>query len=94
MTWIGIIGGWYVLAGAVSFALYAADKRRASRGRRRIPERALHITDALGGWIGGAIARQTLRHKTRKAGFFIVSWAIALAHLGAWGALLWLRSRP
>ncbi|WP_374570163.1 DUF1294 domain-containing protein [Phenylobacterium sp.] len=75
---------------AAAFFLFAADKRRAIRDERRIPERELLTCAALGGVFGAVAAQQIFRHKTRKEPFRSVLWAI----LAAWAALgLWLLYR-
>lgn len=81
-----LVLAWYTLASVVAFTLYARDKRAARRGTRRVPERRLHLAEALGGWPGALLARPLLRHKTRKRGFLLVSWVIIAAHAGVWGA--------
>jgi uncharacterized membrane protein YsdA (DUF1294 family) len=76
----------YLLAvNAGGFAAMAADKRRAMRDQRRIPERALLNIALIGGALGAVAAQQMLRHKTRKEPFRTRLWLIA----GAWTALLW-----
>lgn len=57
------------LMNVVSYWLYAQDKEAAKLGNRRIPEQTLHLVDALGGWCGGWLAQQKLRHKTQKQPF-------------------------
>lgn len=74
----------YALASAFCFWLYRADKQNALRMRRRIPEKHLHLAELLGGWPGALVAQQMFRHKTRKASFQIVFWAIVLAHQVLW----------
>lgn len=76
----------YLLAvNAGAFAAMAADKRRAVRDQRRIPERALLNIALIGGAFGAVAAQQALRHKTRKRPFRTQLWLIA----AAWTALLW-----
>jgi uncharacterized membrane protein YsdA (DUF1294 family) len=55
----------------VSFALFAADKRRARRGRRRIPESTLLGSALVSGTIGAWLGVRLLRHKTRKPRFLL-----------------------
>lgn len=80
--------GIYAAASLVSGVAYAVDKRRAERGERRVPEATLHMLDALGGWPGGLLVSQTLRHKTVKLSYRLVFWAIALGHWALWATVL------
>lgn len=79
---LGLVCG---LMSLLSYAVYAADKRAARQGRRRVPERTLHLLALLGGWPGALLAQQRLRHKSRKAAFRAVFWLSVLLN----GALLW-----
>lgn len=79
----------YLLASLLTYALYVVDKRAARQGRRRVPERTLHLLALLGGWPGALVARQMLRHKTRKTGFvFRLGLMVALNLAGL--LALWL----
>ena len=80
-------------ASVISYFDYWRDKRAATAGRRRVPEAALHLIDAIGGWPGGLIAQRTLRHKTRKVSFQVVFWCTVVANLGAMAVLLLVFSR-
>ena len=73
-------GALYVVAGAASFGLYAADKAAAEAGQWRTPERVLHTLDLAFGIIGGFVGQHIFRHKTAKPSFQLVTWAIAVAH--------------
>ncbi len=53
----------------VTFAIFAWDKRCAIRGTWRISESTLLTLALAGGTPGAFIARQRLRHKTRKQPF-------------------------
>jgi len=81
---------WYAGASAVTFAAYGMDKRRATRGERRIPERRLHGLELLGGWPGGMAGQALFRHKRRKFAYMLVFWGIVAAHAAAWTAFFWL----
>jgi uncharacterized membrane protein YsdA (DUF1294 family) len=74
----------YVTMSGVAVALYAADKRRATRGQWRISEATLHLVELLGGWPGALVAQNVLRHKRQKAAYMLVFWIIVAAHVGAW----------
>ncbi len=78
----------YISMGFLTFSLYADDKSRAEKNQQRIPENVLHSFELLGGWIGGFIAQQTLRHKSRKQSYQIEFWLIVIAHHFAWIILL------
>ncbi len=59
------------LVNLTAFALYGADKLRARRGRRRIPEATLILIAVIGGSIGALGGMYLFRHKTRKPRFSV-----------------------
>jgi len=63
--------------------MYAVDKSAAKRGARRTSENTLHWLSFIGGWPGGLIAQQTLRHKSKKRSFRLVFWMTVVLNLGA-----------
>lgn len=69
-----------VLAGLnlLTYWTYAADKKAARTGRRRVPEKQLHTLALLGGWPAAWLAQQTMRHKSSKTAFRAVYWASML----------------
>lgn len=74
----------YPLVSLFSFCQYWLDKQHAQKGRWRTPENSLHIAELAGGWPGALLAQQLFRHKTRKASFQLVCWAIVALHQGFW----------
>ncbi|GHF28145.1 uncharacterized membrane protein YsdA (DUF1294 family) [Deinococcus metalli] len=82
---------WQVVWGLIAFVSVWRDKVLASGGRRRVPERTLHRTEAWGGWLGSFVAQRVFRHKTRKAPYQRAFLRIAACWLGAWGAVIGLR---
>lgn len=79
----------------VTFATYGVDKRRAKRkGARRVPEATLHRLAWLGGAPGGLLARQVLRHKSRKRDFAIRLGLATGLHLAIGATLLFAATRP
>ncbi len=74
----------YAAMSAVTLAAFAWDKRAAARAAPRVPERRLHVLEALGGWPGALLAIRWLRHKNRKPGFWLITASIAAAHAAAW----------
>ena len=62
---------------------YVVDKVKAQRGTWRIPEKVLLLLSFFGGAMGGYLAMNTVRHKTRKWYFHLVNilgliWQIIL----------------
>lgn len=78
----------YLVASLTAFVAYALDKHAARRGRRRTPERTLHIIELLGGWPGALLAQQWFRHKTHDRRFRRVFFSIVAIHLALWVWLL------
>jgi uncharacterized membrane protein YsdA (DUF1294 family) len=87
---------WYALAAYLglvavtslaSFAAFGFDKRRATTGGRRVPERTLLVLALLGGWPGAILAQRRFRHKTRKASFLIAFWVMVVLHVALVGAV-------
>jgi len=65
-----VVGAAALLAiNLATFAAFGWDKAAARRRDPRIPERTLLILAALGGSPAALLARQALRHKTRKQPF-------------------------
>jgi uncharacterized membrane protein YsdA (DUF1294 family)/cold shock CspA family protein len=77
----------YLAASAVTFLIYAKDKRAARRNRWRTPESTLHTLALIGGWPGALIAQQVLRHKSRKNAFQFAFWATVVLNCVAFGWL-------
>lgn len=75
------------LMSLVLFAVMAADKRRARRNMRRVPEARLFLLALLGGAAGGVLGMYVFHHKTKKPRFFLGFPLIALCQLAA---MLWL----
>lgn len=80
----------YVLAvNLTGFFLMGADKRRAKRRARRIPERTIFLWALLGGSAGAVLGMWLFRHKTRHWYFLLGLPAILLLQLAAaWFFLL------
>ena len=78
---------YLIVINIATFAVFAIDKANAASNRKRLPELVLMGMPFLGGAIGGIIAMQTVRHKTRvwyfKYGLpaFIVSQITVCAYL-------------
>ncbi len=62
---------YLVIINIIALLAMYIDKRRAKKGKRRIPEKTLFILVALGGGIGGIIGMYVFRHKTKKVRFIV-----------------------
>ena len=78
----------YVLMSCGSYIAYVLDKASAGKNLQRVPEATLHMMDMLGGWPGGLIGQQQMRHKTAKASFRVTFWITVMLNLGLF-AWLW-----
>ncbi len=61
--------GYLLIVNCITYIVFAIDKRRAVRGKWRIPESTLFGLALLGGSIGGMLAMQICRHKTKHWSF-------------------------
>jgi len=73
-------------ASALSFFAYVFDKSAAVRRDWRTSEQTLHALDLVGGWPGGLLAQQLLRHKTTKPSFVAAFWATVAINVVAFVA--------
>ena len=67
--------------------MMGADKLKAKRGKRRIPEARLFLFAVLGGSLGGIAGIYCFRHKTKHKSFTLGFPAILIIELAA---LVWL----
>lgn len=78
------VGLVYLLAVNLAlFAVMGADKRRARRHMRRVPERTLFALCLAGGGVGGVLGMYAFRHKTRHLKFAVGFPLILLLEAGA-----------
>ncbi len=90
MKWYYILIAYLVVVNLVSFFQMAADKKRARLGLRRVREKVLFLTAAIGGSVGANLGMQIFRHKTKHMSFVIGMPAILIAHI-ALAVLLYVR---
>lgn len=62
---------YLVIVNIIGFLVMWLDKRKAIKGKWRIPEKTLFIITALGGGIGTTIGMYFFRHKTQKLQFVL-----------------------
>ena len=80
-------GGWTVLLvwlaviNLLTFIVYGADKRRARKGKWRVPEKTLFLLSLLGGSIGALLGMRVFHHKTKHWYFVWGIPAILLAQI-------------
>lgn len=89
------LGLWLLLAWAAiwnlrAFALMGADKRRARKGKSRIPEKRLFLFAALGGALGALAGMRLFHHKTLHRSFALGMPALLVLNLAAYGFLGYL----
>lgn len=88
-----LIGFVYLEAvNIAAFLLMGADKRRARKGRWRIPEATLMLMALLGGGIGILAGMLCFHHKTHKPRFTVGVPAILLMEVLFFVCLFWVVS--
>ena len=60
---------YLLIMNVIGFFIMFVDKRKAEKGKWRIPERTLFFITALGGGIGTIAGMYTFHHKTKKLQF-------------------------
>lgn len=75
----------------LAFTAMGADKRRARKGKWRIPERTLFVLALLGGSVGALAGMYIFRHKTKYRKFVVGIPAILVLQLVAvcYAAVVW-----
>lgn len=89
-------GGWTVLLvwlaviNLLTFIVYGADKRRARKGKWRVPEKTLFLLPLLGGSIGALLGMRVFHHKT-KHWYFV--WGIPGILLAQIALAVWIYTK-
>lgn len=76
----GILG-YYLLMNLVLYLAMCIDKKRAIKGKWRIPEKNLFLLAALGGGIGGMVALVQKHHKNRHLSFILIYLITSIFHI-------------
>ncbi len=74
----------YIILNVLTFIIYWFDKFAAKHKQWRTPEKILHRLELGGGWFGGFVAQQILRHKTIKTEYQRTFHLIVAAHIIIW----------
>lgn len=72
---------YLLIINLIGFFAMLSDKRKAQRGKWRIPEQTLFIITILGGGIGTIAGMYKFRHKTQKLKFTIGLPAIVILEI-------------
>ena len=76
---------WLAVINLLTFLVYGADKRRARKGKWRVPEKTLFLLPLLGGSIGALLGMRVFHHKTKHWYFVWGIPAILLAQIALAG---------
>lgn len=68
---IYFLGAYLAVINLDGFLLMAADKRRAKKNKRRIPEATIFLVAVLGGSLGVLLGMYAFRHKTLHTKFTV-----------------------
>lgn len=92
LTLPGLITVYIVLVNLFAFLQMGWDKRQSKRPEaRRVPEKRLFMTAALGGSLGAVLGMRAFRHKTQHW-YFVWGMPLILlaqAALGVWAWVCW-----
>ena len=72
---------YLIIINIIGFLIMLIDKRKAEKGKWRIPEKTIFIITALGGGLGTIAGMYTFRHKTQKVQFVIGLPAITILEI-------------
>ena len=78
-----------LLVNIVAFAAYGIDKRKAQKGKWRIPESTLLLLAFFGGAIGALLGMRVFRHKTKHWKFKILVPLFLVLQLALAGWLIY-----
>ncbi len=72
---------YLALVNAAAFVLMHTDKKKAIKGKWRIPEKTLLGVCAIGGSLGGFMGMRLFRHKTKHPKFYIGIPVMLVVHI-------------
>lgn len=80
--WI-FVAVYLVIINLMTFIAYGMDKRKAKKGKWRIPEKTLLLFAAIGGSVGALLGMHLFHHKTKHAKFTVGVPVILALQIGA-----------
>lgn len=81
---------WLAVINLLTFIVYGADKRRARKGKWRVPEKTLFLLPLLGGSVGALLGMRVFHHKT-KHWYFV--WGIPAILLAQIALAVWIYTK-
>lgn len=72
---------YLIIMNIAGFIAMGADKSKARKGARRIPEKTLFLYSIIGGSLGSWAGMYLFRHKTKHWYFVIFMPLILIAHI-------------
>ena len=81
---------WLAVINLLTFIVYGADKRRARKGKWRVPEKTLFLLPLLGGSIGALLGMRVFHHKT-KHWYYV--WGIPAILLAQIALAVWIYTK-
>lgn len=81
---------WLAVINLLTFIVYGADKRRARKGKWRVPEKTLFLLPLLGGSIGALLGMRVFHHKTKHWYF---AWGIPAILLAQIALAVWIYTK-
>jgi uncharacterized membrane protein YsdA (DUF1294 family) len=67
---------YLIIINLLAGILFVADKHRATKGKRRIPESILHLFELVGGIFTVIFLMFIIRHKNQKMSYKLISFII------------------
>ena len=75
---------YFTAINLLTFIVWGIDKKKATAGQWRVPEKTLYLLIAAGGGLGALAGILLFRHKTRKPLFRIIAIVSVFIYLVLW----------
>ncbi len=89
-TFLILSGIYFSAMNLLAVIVTWSDKRRAKKGKWRVPEARLMLLGALGGALLEWVTMKAIRHKTTRKKFMVGLPVLFLLHCALWGLLFYL----